>query len=239
LVKEHVLSKATFDAYSGSYEHALNQGIGVSGEDSTFFARGRLRWLARLLAERHIETRAALDFGCGVGNSLPLLRELLAAEKIAGIDVSAESIATARQRFPQSEFQLATCDELPASASFDLAFCNGVFHHIPIAERAKSAGLVLQHLQPGGHFAFFENNPLNPGTRYVMSRIPFDRDAITLLPGQARRLLREAGFEIQLTHYLFFFPRALAWLRILEPALRRVPFGAQYLVLARKPLGKQ
>ena len=35
-------------------------------------------------------------------------------------------------------------------------------------------------LRPGGLFAFWENNPWNPGTRLVMSRIPFDRDAITL-----------------------------------------------------------
>lgn len=230
------MSKATFDDYSSSYEQALNRGIAVSGENSTFFAQGRLKWLARLAAHRRLPTTAVLDFGCGIGNSLPLLREHLAAQHVAGIDVSSESIAIARQRFPQAGFELATCDELPATAKFDLAFCNGVFHHIPITERGLSAQLVWQHLQPGGHFAFFENNPLNPGTRYVMSRIPFDRDAITLMPWTARRLLSGAGFEILLTHYLFFFPKPLAWLRMAEPALCHIPCGAQYLILARKPL---
>ena len=228
------MSKATFDAYSGSYEEALNRGISVSGEDSTFFAHRRLQWLARLLADRRAAPQSVLDFGCGVGNSLPLIRELLSAQQVTGIDVSRESIATARERFPDAGFELATCSDLAAQPRFDLAFCNGVFHHIPVDKRAASVQLVWQHLKPGGYFAFFENNPLNPGTRYVMSRIPFDKDAVTLLPGHARRLLRAAGFDVLLTHYLFFFPKPLAWFRALEPALARVPLGAQYLVLARK-----
>lgn len=228
------MSKATFDEFSGSYEEALDRGISVSGEDSTFFARGRLKHLASLLSKRGVSAASVLDFGCGVGNSLPLMRELLSARQVTGIDVSSDSIATARRRFPGTGFQLTTCDQLPRSAVFDLAFCNGVFHHIPLEQRAASANLVHRHLEPGGLFAFFENNPLNPGTRYVMSRIPFDREAITLLPHESRRLLVDVGFEIVLTHYLFFFPKALAWLRGLEPALRRVPLGAQYLVLAQK-----
>jgi hypothetical protein len=49
-----------------------------------------------------------------------------------------------------------------------------------------------------------ENNPWNPGTRYVMSRIPFDRDAIPLTPSAARHLLKRAalrpanGFSVDL-----------------------------------------
>jgi hypothetical protein len=48
-------------------------------------------------------------------------------------------------------------------------------------------------------------------------------------------LLRSCGFEILRTQFLFVFPRALAKLRPLEPALARFPLGAQYLVLAKKP----
>ncbi len=85
-----------------------------------------------------------------------------------------------------------------------------------------------------GCLRFFENNPLNPGTRYVMSRIPFDRDAITLTPWNARALLRSAGFDILGTDYLFYFPKVLSALRKVEPLLAKLPFGAQYLVLCRK-----
>lgn len=230
------MSKAEFDNYSSNYEEALRRGIGVSGEDSSYFAEGRLRWLSKQLTRLNVDVGSVIDFGCGVGNSLPYLRNLLGARRIAGIDISADSIATARERFGSDGFELGTLDQISADASFDLAFCNGVFHHIPLDQRSQSAELVHRHLLPGGLFAFFENNPLNPGTRYVMSRIPFDRDAITLTPWSARGLLRSAGFKVIRTDYLFYFPKLLGALRPMEPLLSQIPFGAQYLVLCQKPL---
>jgi hypothetical protein len=68
-----------------------------------------------------------------------------------------------------------------------------------------------------------------------MSRIPFDRDAITLSPPEARRLLRAEGFEIVRTDFLSIFPKFLRWFRALEPLVSRLPLGAQYQVLCRKP----
>jgi hypothetical protein len=94
---------------------------------------------------------------------------------------------------------------------------------------------VYKSLRPGGLFAFFENNPWNPGTRYTMSRNPFDSDAVMLSPPEARGLLKSGGFETLRTETLFYFPRALGFLRPLEPALARLPLGGQYLVLCRKP----
>ena len=95
--------------------------------------------------------------------------------------------------------------------------------------------VIRRALKPGGLFAFWENNPWNPGTRYVMSRIPFDRDAITLTPPEAWRLLQGCGFEILRTDFLFVFPRFLGWLRRLEPRMSSLPCGAQYMVLGITP----
>jgi hypothetical protein len=67
-----------------------------------------------------------------------------------------------------------------------------------------------------------------------MSRIPFDRDAVTLRAGGARTLLDANGFEVLHTTYHFIFPRALKFLRPMEAPLKRVPLGAQYQVLCRK-----
>ena len=41
-------------------------------------------------------------------------------------------------------------------------------------------------LLTGGVLALFENNPWNPGTRLVMKRIPFDRNAQTISPRAGR-----------------------------------------------------
>ena len=72
-----------------------------------------------------------------------------------------------------------------------------------------------------------------------MRRIPFDRDAITLSAIEARRLLKAGGFEIVRTDFRFVFPKVLAPLRGLEPALAKAPAGAQYMVLARKLTGER
>jgi SAM-dependent methyltransferase len=226
---------AGFDRYALNYEVALDRGISVSGESKDFFARERIAWLAERLRERNVHIQTALDFGCGIGSATPYLTSLLGVKKLYGFDPSTESLERATQEFGSSaNHYFANLENFPVGVC-DLGFCNGVFHHIPVEQRAECVKRVYNAIKPGGNFAFFENNPYNLGTRYVMSRIPFDRDAIKVWPRQARRLLRESGFEIVLTDFLFVFPRMLKALRRVEPMLARWPIGAQYLVLARKP----
>ncbi len=223
-----------FDTYATDYDAALAQGISVSGEGKDFFAQGRTTWLARRLKQLNEHPQTVLDFGCGTGSATPFLLAMPGIKSVVGKDVSPTSIETARRQHgsPRASFQ--TLQAATPSAQTDLVFCNGVFHHIPLAERAAAVRFIHQSLRPGGLFAFWENNPWNPGTRLVMSRIPFDRDAITLTPPEARRLLVENGFTILSTDFQFIFPNLLRWLRPLETPLHRLPFGAQYLVLARK-----
>jgi SAM-dependent methyltransferase len=224
---------APFDAYARDYEHALNQGLAVSGESRDFFLHGRVAWLKRRLDELKVHVHRAMDYGCGTGTSVGELRTLLGAPDVVGVDLSSEEIAVARRDVPVGRF-FVTHEFVPAGDR-DLVYCNGVFHHVPIAERSGAIGYVFKALRPGGLFALWENNPWNPGTRYVMSRIPFDHDAITLSAPETRRLMQAAGFEIVNTDFLFVFPRILRPLRALEPRLARFPLGAQYMVLGRKP----
>jgi SAM-dependent methyltransferase len=116
----------------------------------------------------------------------------------------------------------------------DLAYCNGVFHHILPAQRAEALSLVHGALRGGGLFSFWENNPWSLATRYVMSRCAFDRDAILLSPPEARTLLKEGGFEILRTDFRFIFPRSLRALRKIEDWIYRTPLGTQYQILCRK-----
>jgi hypothetical protein len=67
----------------------------------------------------------------------------------------------------------------------------------------------------------------------MMCRIPFDRDAIPLSPLEGKRLLQSGGFQIMRQEFHFYFPRCLSAFRIFERALKRLPFGAQYLILAK------
>jgi SAM-dependent methyltransferase len=224
-----------FDAYAARYDEALAAGLSITGEDKDYYARGRMRWVAaRLRALGSGAPQTVLDFGCGLGNATPLFIDELGACNVVGVDVSEGLLERAREAFasePRAKF--ATIDAYDAPASADLAFVNGVFHHIPVADRPGALRYVRRTLKPGGLFAFWENNPWNPGTRYIMSRVSFDEHAITITPPEARGLLRAAGFEIVETDFLFIFPRALRALRPLERLLNRLPLGGQYLVLCR------
>jgi SAM-dependent methyltransferase len=227
-------SDPVFDAYAQNYDSALARGISVSGEDQEFFAAGRVQWLAGRLRELGQSPQHILDFGCGTGTGAHFLAEQYPNGTVLGIDISGSSLATGRQLHGGARVQFRLTQDYQPAGEMDLAFCNGVFHHIPPPERVGAVELVWRALRPGGLFAFWENNPWNPGTRYVMSRIPFDRDAITLTSPEARRLLHTNGFEVLHTDFRFIFPKCLGWLRKLESALASLPLGAQYLILGRK-----
>jgi len=225
---------AAFDACAATYDAALNRGLSLSGESKDYFVRRRIEWLSLRLRQYGCRPTNVLDYGCGTGGSARELLERLPAASVTGVDVSSESIDLARRHYGDANVQFGTIDEQQPAGGFDLAYCNGVFHHIEPDLRGDALAYISSALASRGYFALWENNPWNPGTRLVMRRIPFDRDAKTLSARHARKLLHGAGFDIVTTDFLFLFPRPLARLRPLELALTRVPAGAQYMVLCRK-----
>ncbi len=223
-----------FDSYAHDYETALNRGIAVSGENRAFFARGRVAWLARCLERLAFTPQTVLDYGCGTGTATPFFLELVGARSVVGVDLSPKSLDVARQAHKCLPVEYRLTEQYAPNGTIDLAFCNGVFHHVPTNQRQRVMGCIAASLRPGGVFALWENNPWNLGTRYVMSRIPFDRDAVMLWPGEARKIVKLAGLGVIRTDYCFIFPGALKVFRGVEPFLRRLPLGAQYQVLCRK-----
>ncbi|MDD5260567.1 MAG: class I SAM-dependent methyltransferase [Methylacidiphilales bacterium] len=226
---------AYFDEYAIRYDEALQEALAATGENKIFYARGRISWMASRLKHRGHTTNSILDFGCGIGSAAPVLAGCFPGAGITGVDVSAASIEKARQQHPPP-CRFLTLDQLEKEAQFDLAYCNGVFHHIAPAERLEVAKTVWKALKPGAYFAFFENNAWNPGTRYLMWRCSFDRDAVPLSIMEAGRLLKDSGFVFEAHAFLFLFPRVLSFLRWSETLLEVLPLGGQYVLLTRKPL---
>ena len=226
---------AEFDKFADTYDAELNHALSVSGEDKDYFARGRVSFLASCLRQRRETSHSALDYGCGVGGTVPLLHEIVGVERVIGIDTSERLLERAREEFESDTTTFHTAEQYQLPSVLDLAYCNGVFHHIPVDERASAVQYIYRSLRPGGLFAFWENNPWSPAARYVMAHCAFDRDAVMLTPLEARRMLRDAGFQILRTDFCFYFPRLLRVLRIVESGLTWFPLGAQYQILCRKP----
>ena len=228
------MSNSYFDEYAASYDKDLHKALSVSGVDKNYFAHGRMAWLAAWLQAKALATGSVLDFGCGTGSATPFIKQCIKPRSVVGVDVSADSLSVARETFGADDTSFSLIEQ-PSPNRFDIAFCNGVFHHIDPTERKESLAYGFASLKPGGIFALFENNPWNPATRYVMSRCSFDKDAITLPPPETRRRMQEVGFEILSTRFLFIFPALLKLLRSLETPLSPLPFGTQYVVIGKKP----
>lgn len=231
------LSPRAFDEYASAYDQAINQGLRFTGEAKEYFAETRLKWTREVLGEYWQPGWNCLDYGCGIGAATPFLHYIVEAGKVWGVDTSAESCELAQQAHGSDRAGFGHPENLADQAgTFDFAYCNGVFHHIPPAERATCAQQIATSLKPGGWFAYWENNPWNPITRLLMALVPFDRDAIMLWPDESRRMIETTGLQVIRTDFLFIFPASLSFLRPLERHVCKLPTGAQYLVLARKPL---
>lgn len=229
-------SSSYFDTFADNYDGHLNAALSVTGEDKEYFAGARLEALRGKLTLLRENPHTVLDYGCGTGDTSQLLRQMPGVHSVVGVDLSVRSVEIARQQNQSRKCSFFSTMEYYPDGSIDMAYCNGVFHHIPVAERIGAVEYIYRSLRPGGVFALWENNPWNPATRFIMSRCAFDDDAITLTPREACGLLRKGGFDVLGVGYHFFFPRFLKLFRPVESALSRIPMGGQYQVLCRKPI---
>jgi SAM-dependent methyltransferase len=219
---------AKFDAYAAEYERLHAENVSLSGEETDYFARYKVECLARA----GVTSRdRILDFGCGIGNTTVQLVERFS--DVHGYEPSKLSAERTRQRARG----VTVYDESSAvpEQAFSVAVLSCVLHHVPPAERRGVMQQVMNALEPGGRLFVFEHNPWNPLTRRAVATCPFDDDAILLWPGEQRRLLRESGFVDVSLDYIVFFPRALSFLRSLEPRLRWLAAGAQTMTQGVKP----
>ena len=222
------MERVDFDQYAGQYEAILAAQTNFFDGDSNYFARYKIELAQQLVGN----VNTVLDFGCGIGRSMPHLREVFPNAEIVGCDPSNESLAMAREQNPSCRF--VSMDELGEDTKFDLVIASCVFHHIPPQDRQMAIRYCYSRLKEGGHFIIFEHNPLNPLTVHAVNTCEFDEHAKLIRAGQMLKRCSLAGFSSKLHRYRIFFPRSLRYLRPLERYLTWLPLGAQYLVAAEK-----
>lgn len=225
-----------FDKFADEYLATHKDNIAITGEDPEYFSRYKIEEIARVYKARGLASPGRiLDFGCGIGGSIPHLHAAFPEAELTGLDVSERSLEIARSRFGDiARFELLSGGEIAiAPASFDLIFSACVFHHIEGSEHLAILQQLRRLLKPDGALVIFEHNPVNPVTRYIVATCPFDENAVLIPSGAFAKAQRKAGFERVEVAYTGFFPGALRGLRPLEPLLRAVPVGAQYYTYAR------
>jgi SAM-dependent methyltransferase len=230
------MDEAEFDKFAAEYRHIHAANIKLSGEDPEYFAEYKIKDIATELARARAPNGRVLDFGAGVGYSIPFFRRHLPASRVTCLDVSKRSLEIgAAKHGTDAEFRHFDGASIPYDAdSFDVTLASCVFHHIPHAEHVGLLREIRRVLRPGGTLFVFEHNPLNPLTRHAVNTCAFDENAVLIGAPRLRARTLEAGFGAARIKYRIFFPAKLRGLRGLERHLTWLPLGAQYYVCARK-----
>lgn len=109
------------------------------------------RWWTDLMLKTVKAEGRILDNGCGIG---PLFEQLPSAD-IVGIDISSAMLDAASKH--SDRLIQGNSQSLPfADASFDLAFCRSLLHHLP--DPAKAVAEMHRVLRPGGELVLVDPN---------------------------------------------------------------------------------
>jgi SAM-dependent methyltransferase len=228
--------KAEFDLMADGYHVQHKENIAITGESPEYFSEYKIADLCELLNQLRLPTMKILDFGSGIGNSLPYFRKYFSESEIICADVSGRSIEIAQTRFPGQEKYLIIDQSIPLpSASLDVVFTACVFHHIPHEQHLHWLSELYRITKPGGVLAIYEHNPLNPLTVRAVNTCPFDVNAKLITGTRMRNRAHSSGWRDAKVDYKLFFPSALAALRPMERYLQWICLGAQYRMLARRP----
>ena len=149
----------------------------------------------------------------------PVLRQT--ADVVVGIDLSAESVAAARSRYPELQTHVCDVRELPfPDASFDAIVSNSTLDHFASFDDLVAGVRELARvLSPGGQLVITLDNAWNPLVA-LRNALPFRSlnrlglvpyfVGVTCGPARLRVVLRQAGFDIVEMSAVMHFPRVIA-----------------------------
>jgi SAM-dependent methyltransferase len=228
--------RAEFDLLADSYDEQHKNNVAITGYTPDYFAEYKIADLAGWLSSTGSAANQILDFGSGIGNSLPFFRKYFPASELSCGDVSSHSIEVAQARFPGDEKYVLIGDDIPLPAgSQDVVFSACVFHHIPHDQHLHWLAELRRVTRPGGVLAIYEHNPLNPLTLWAVNTCPLDANARLIRAGEMRKRALAGGWQAPRVDYRLFFPSFLGALRPVERRLGWLWLGAQYRLTARQP----
>lgn len=219
-----------FDKFSENYSQEINRSLRKFGGSLDYYTQYKAWYIKRIVGDDY--SGKVLDFGCGIGLLSEALYRMMPGINLTGFDISEGSISRIDQPGDSKISFTSKAEDL--GSDFELVVVSNVFHHIPIDRRGLAMEEIAGYLGRGGRIIVFEHNPLNVITRIVVNRCSFDVDAVLLSPKELKRYLHQVGLSKLRKDYIVFFPSFLALFRRLEPYLRLLPLGAQYVIVGQK-----
>lgn len=221
-----------FDKHSKSYNDIHRNNLNLIGESTDFFHMYKIKYLFNFCKKNNFVPKKILDFGCGIGNSVPYIKKYFPNSEIVCFDSSKKSIAEL-ERHHKSIICLSEDKNKLKEYKFDLIFCSCVFHHIPKIEHVDLLNFFYEIKNKNSKVVIFEHNPLNPITRYLVNNCPFDKDAILLSFCDFKRIIQKTSLNIERKAYHVFFPSTLKIFRKYERFFEKIPFGGQYSIILK------
>jgi ubiquinone/menaquinone biosynthesis C-methylase UbiE len=161
---------------------------------------GTERFRRRLLEAAALAPGArVLDLGTGTGELALLVKRLLPAAAVVGVDPDAKALARARAKAARAglaiDFEQGYADALPfADGRFDAVVSSLVLHHLTHAAKGAALREVARVLAPGGSLHVLDFGPSSGAFGHALSHLVHrGAELADHLAGELPSLMREAG----------------------------------------------
>ena len=220
---------SNFDEYASDYEKRMRQTLSVALTSEEYQAEYKSKLIKRY-ASRHRKISKILDFGCGVGLSVPSLRTTFPEASIFLTDVSQVSLNIASKKYPELTILEP---ELDTDQKFDVIFLSTVLHHITARDRVEVIEKLKSKLSEDGCVFIVEHNTYNPLTLRIVANCDMDHDAELVSITDLKRLLTtQCSLKIADSGFCSFFPQPLKVLAKADRVFKYLPLGGQYFIVA-------
>ena len=157
--------------------------------------------------------------------------------QVYGVDLPNKSIDFASSRYPFVNHHIYNDKVLPyPDNKFNIIFVICEMNHLPTENWLNFFREICHTLNPAVIALFFNHNPYNPVSQYVVRNceIDKDKDAVLFAPKHVKNYLKILVFGINYTRTVLSIPPIKKILSYVDRMPGYAPFGAQYYMNATK-----
>lgn len=234
-------TRAEFDQYARDYLQELSHPLrNIIDPEGHYFIELKSKILLSL-AEQYFKDQASIrivDVGTGLGLFEKYLNPYFS--NILALDLSFEMLKVAEAINPfnnaNSAYVQGNAYELPVKSDHaDLVFMSCVLHHMEETEIEIALAEIARVCAPGGLIVFFEHNPYNLLTQFVVRTTPLDNNARLISYKKLQHCAEQVGIFVHHKEFFLYGTRQIdAFIKEHLPWLEKLPLGGQYALVGQK-----